>query len=61
MCVCGYTDYLLFYVEIPKAGSIFLLSIGVCKESFTLYGNQLQFRAAERAVRKFKVKPTIDL
>ncbi|CAO3581474.1 unnamed protein product [Absidia cylindrospora] len=47
--------------KIPKTGSIFLLSTNACKESFTLYGNQLQFRAAERAVRKFKVKPTIDL
>ncbi|KAI8342802.1 ribonuclease P protein subunit p29 [Chlamydoabsidia padenii] len=45
--------------KIPKAGTIFLLT--ACNQSFTLYGNQLQFRAAERAAKKFKLKPTIDL
>jgi ribonuclease P protein subunit POP4 len=48
-------------LEIPKAGSIFLLTTTACKETFTLYGSQLQFRAAERAAKKFKIKPTIDL
>jgi ribonuclease P protein subunit POP4 len=28
---------------------------------FTLYGNQLRFRAAERAGKKFKAKMTIEL
>ncbi|KAI9308337.1 Rof/RNase P-like protein [Cunninghamella echinulata] len=47
--------------KVPKSGSIFLLTTDACESTFTLYGKQLQFRAAERAVKKFKVKPTIDL
>ncbi|KAI8092458.1 Rof/RNase P-like protein [Halteromyces radiatus] len=47
--------------KVPKAGTIFLLKTDACKQSFTLYGQQLQFRAAERAAKKFKVKSSIDL
>ncbi|CAO3622547.1 unnamed protein product [Cunninghamella blakesleeana] len=47
--------------KIPKNGTIFLLTMDACKSTFTLYGKQLQFRAAERAAKKFKIKPTIDL
>ncbi|CAO3688781.1 unnamed protein product [Umbelopsis vinacea] len=45
--------------HIPKAASVFSLSVK--GSTFTLYGNQIRFRASDRATRKFKVKPTIDL
>ncbi|ORX57062.1 ribonuclease P protein subunit p29 [Hesseltinella vesiculosa] len=45
--------------KIPKDANIFRLE--VCGYSFKLYGKQLQFRSAERAAKKFKLKPTIDL
>eukprot|EP00128_Syssomonas_multiformis_P000253 Colp12_sorted_trinity150504_noHs@20595 len=44
---------------IPKANSIFTFAIeGLV---FTLHGNHFCFRSGERAARKFKPKPTIDL
>ncbi|CAO3693465.1 unnamed protein product [Umbelopsis ramanniana] len=45
--------------HIPKAASIFNMTVK--ENTFAIYGNQIRFRAAERATRKFKVKPTIDL
>ncbi|KAI8059157.1 ribonuclease P protein subunit p29 [Gongronella butleri] len=45
--------------KIPKVCTVFQLQ--ACGYTFTIYGKQLQFRSAERAVRKFKQKPTIDL
>lgn len=45
--------------RIPKAASIFNLSVK--GNTFTIYGSQIRFRASDRATRKFKVKPTIDL
>ncbi|KAI9023707.1 Rof/RNase P-like protein, partial [Phycomyces nitens] len=47
--------------QIPKASSVFTMEVECCASVFTLYGSQLQFRAADRAVKKFKPKPSIDL
>ncbi|KAG0168945.1 RNase P/RNase MRP complex subunit [Apophysomyces sp. BC1015] len=47
--------------QIPKAGSVFTVTADACQCVFTLYGQQLLCRAAERAAKKFKAKPTIDL
>ncbi|XP_038050386.1 ribonuclease P protein subunit p29-like [Patiria miniata] len=44
---------------IPKASTIFTMSID--NLVVNIYGNHLRFRAGDRANRKFKVKPTIDL
>ncbi|ORX89239.1 RNase P/MRP, p29 subunit [Basidiobolus meristosporus CBS 931.73] len=44
---------------IPKVNSVFTFKI---RDSiFTLYGNQLLCKASDRAAKKFKGKPTIDL
>ncbi|KAI8370730.1 Rof/RNase P-like protein [Radiomyces spectabilis] len=47
--------------NVPKAGNVFKMEIDASTDVYTLYGQQLLFRAAERAVKKFKPKPTIDL
>ncbi|OAD76079.1 hypothetical protein PHYBLDRAFT_110014, partial [Phycomyces blakesleeanus NRRL 1555(-)] len=47
--------------QIPKISSVFTMEMECCPGVFTLYGPQLQFRAADRAVKKFKPKPSIDL
>ncbi|KAI8140983.1 Rof/RNase P-like protein [Fennellomyces sp. T-0311] len=47
--------------SIPKAKTVFQVELDVCKCTFTLYGQQLLTRSAERAAKKFKAKPTIDL
>ncbi|KAI8917187.1 Rof/RNase P-like protein [Powellomyces hirtus] len=44
---------------IPKKGTVFTFVAN--NKIFTLYGNQFCFRAGERAARKFKDKPTVDL
>ncbi|XP_072014169.1 ribonuclease P protein subunit p29-like [Amphiura filiformis] len=44
---------------IPKANSIFTLSLDGL--AITIYGNHFRLRASERSVKKFKLKPTIDL
>jgi len=44
---------------IPKAASVF--SFRVRDEVYTIYGNHIRYRASERAAKKFKSKPTIDL
>ncbi|RUP50252.1 hypothetical protein BC936DRAFT_139858 [Jimgerdemannia flammicorona] len=44
---------------VPKAASVF--SFKVRNEVYTIYGNHIRYRAAERAAKKFKAKPTIDL
>ncbi|GAB5589555.1 RNase P/RNase MRP complex subunit [Umbelopsis nana] len=45
--------------HVPKAASVFNLTVK--GTTFTIYGNQIRFRASDRATRKFKIKPTIDL
>ncbi|KAI9310004.1 Rof/RNase P-like protein [Dichotomocladium elegans] len=47
--------------HIPKAGAIFAFDLPMCNFRLTLYGQQLLVRAADRAAKKFKPKPTIDL
>ncbi|KAI9272968.1 Rof/RNase P-like protein [Phascolomyces articulosus] len=47
--------------SIPKSKTVFQVELDCCSCSFTLYGQQLLTRAAERAAKKFKAKPTIDL
>nr|SVE70765.1 EOG090X0GV5 [Daphnia similis]SVE71394.1 EOG090X0GV5 [Daphnia similis]SVE72027.1 EOG090X0GV5 [Daphnia similis]SVE72654.1 EOG090X0GV5 [Daphnia similis] len=44
---------------IPKRDSVF--TFNVSKWTFTLFGNHMNIRPSERAARKFKSKPTIDL
>ncbi|KAJ1500174.1 RNase P/RNase MRP complex subunit, partial [Coelomomyces lativittatus] len=46
-------------VAIPKQGSVFTVAFD--GSLYTLYGNTLRYRSAERSARKFKPKPTIDL
>lgn len=46
-------------LTIPKAHSVFQISVGAVR--CTIYGNHFCFRASERAVKKFKAKPTISL
>lgn len=43
----------------PKKGAVFAFKVG--GHVATLYGSQICYRSAERAVRKFKPKPTVDL
>ncbi|KAI7851737.1 Rof/RNase P-like protein [Circinella umbellata] len=47
--------------SIPKSKTVFQVELDICACTFTLYGQQLLTRAAERAAKKFKAKPTIDL
>ncbi|TPX69317.1 hypothetical protein SpCBS45565_g02502 [Spizellomyces sp. 'palustris'] len=44
---------------IPKRNNVFTFQINT--NLFTLYGNQFRTRAGERAAKKFKEKPTVDL
>jgi len=44
---------------IPKAGNVFGFQHG--EHFIQVYGNHIKFKASERAVRKFKAKPTIAL
>ncbi|KAJ2861318.1 RNase P/RNase MRP complex subunit [Coemansia aciculifera] len=46
-------------VVVPKAHCVFALELP--KEKCLIYGDQFVFRASERAVKKFKPKPSIDL
>lgn len=45
--------------RIPKANSIFCVVLH--KHVFTIYGNQFTVKPGERAAKKFKSKPSIDL
>ncbi|KAJ8660516.1 hypothetical protein O0I10_003562 [Lichtheimia ornata] len=47
--------------RIPKAGTVFSLELPMCNVRLTIYGQQLLVRSAERAAKKFKPKPTIDV
>ncbi|KAI9560723.1 hypothetical protein GHT06_011673 [Daphnia sinensis] len=44
---------------LPKRDSVF--TFNVSRWTFTLFGNHMNIRPSERAARKFKSKPTIDL
>ncbi|XP_046460161.1 ribonuclease P protein subunit p29-like [Daphnia pulex] len=44
---------------IPKRDSVFTFNIS--RWTFTLFGNHMNIRPSERASRKFKSRPTIDL
>nr|SVE94584.1 EOG090X0GV5 [Simocephalus serrulatus] len=44
---------------IPKRDSVFTFTIS--RWTLTLFGNHMNIRPSERAARKFKSKPTIDL
>lgn len=44
---------------IPKQNTVFSLAVG--DFLLTIYGNNFLFKAAERSIRSFKTKPTIDL
>ncbi|KAJ9088070.1 RNase P/RNase MRP complex subunit [Entomophthora muscae] len=46
-------------ITLPKAGSVFSLQIQ--GTVFLLFGNQLLMRASERAVKKLKPRPTVEL
>lgn len=47
--------------EVPKTNTVFTLKLEACQHVFTLYGQQFICRSAERAAKKFKAKPTIDI
>ncbi|KAI7879868.1 RNase P/MRP, p29 subunit [Lichtheimia hyalospora FSU 10163] len=47
--------------RIPKAGTVFSMELPMCNIRLTIYGQQLLVRSAERAAKKFKPKPTIDM
>ncbi|KAI9484801.1 Rof/RNase P-like protein [Zychaea mexicana] len=47
--------------SIPKGKTVFQVELDACACTLTLYGQQLLTRSAERAAKKFKAKPTIDL
>ncbi|KAG2199649.1 Rof/RNase P-like protein [Mucor mucedo] len=47
--------------QIPKNSSIFNVHVNQIKKDFTVYGQQLVARPSERAAKKFKPKPSIDL
>ncbi|KAI9219346.1 Rof/RNase P-like protein [Blastocladiella britannica] len=44
---------------VTKTGTVFALKLG--NVVYTVYGSAIQYRSSERAGRKFKAKPTIDL
>ncbi|KAJ1675251.1 RNase P/RNase MRP complex subunit [Spiromyces aspiralis] len=46
-------------LNIPKANSTFKLEVG--NRKYILYGSHMLYRASERASKKFKPKPTVDL
>ncbi|KAI8051106.1 Rof/RNase P-like protein [Syncephalis plumigaleata] len=46
-------------ISVPKANSVFALSIN--QHEYIIYGSQFCYRAADRAVKKFKGQNTIDL
>ena len=48
-----------FGAVIPKRDSVFMFTIS--RWTFTLFGNHMNIRPSERASRKFKSRPTIDL
>ncbi|KAI9164270.1 RNase P/RNase MRP complex subunit [Blastocladiella emersonii ATCC 22665] len=45
--------------SVAKEGTVF--SLAVKGTLYTLFGNQIRYRSSERAARKFKSKPTIDM
>lgn len=46
-------------LTIPKHGNVFSFTHGT--DTYTLYGEQIKYKASERAVRKFKSKATLSL
>ncbi len=46
-------------IAIPKGRTVFTFT--VAEHEFTLYGQNLLFRAGDRSSRKFKDKPFVDL
>ncbi|KAG1052044.1 hypothetical protein G6F43_005794 [Rhizopus delemar] len=47
--------------QIPKNTSIFNIYVKQLDKSFTIYGQQFVSRPSDRAAKKFKPKPSIDL
>ncbi|KAJ1920905.1 RNase P/RNase MRP complex subunit [Tieghemiomyces parasiticus] len=45
--------------SIPKVGTVFAFTFN--NREYQLFGSQLSFASSERAVKKFKPKPTVDL
>ncbi|KAJ2375265.1 RNase P/RNase MRP complex subunit [Coemansia sp. RSA 2607] len=48
-------------VTVPKARCVFEIRFAWTPAKCVVYGDQFAFRASERAARKFKPKPTVDL
>ncbi|KAJ1721859.1 RNase P/RNase MRP complex subunit [Coemansia erecta] len=48
-------------LTVPKARSVFEIRFAWTQTRGVVYGDQFAFRASERAARKFKPKPTVDL
>lgn len=49
-------------IVLPKANTLFTFTTGGANgKVYTLYGNQFRTRPGERAAKKFKDKPSVDL
>jgi ribonuclease P protein subunit POP4 len=44
---------------LPKSGTVFAFELR--DHLFRIYGNQFKYSSGERAAKKFKDKPTVDL
>ena len=50
---------MFMFIAIPKGRTVFTFAVSGHK--FTLYGQNLLFKAADRSAKKFKDKPFIDM
>lgn len=57
--VVFYNIFIILFIALPKAHTVFTLQYDTL--IIELYGNHLCYRTAERTVRKFKSKATIQL
>lgn len=61
------TEHMFFLVtkenqlkKVPKCNCVFTMPVGT-ERVFTLYGNQLRTRPADRATKKYKNRLTVEL
>lgn len=48
-------------IEIPKNSSVFSIHVDSIDKDYVIYGQQFMTRPSERAVKKFKPRPSINL
>ena len=58
-CCVAVSNGILLLLAIPKGRTVFTFT--VMGHKFTLYGQNMLFRAGDRSARKFKDKPFVDL